>query len=137
MPQSVFCQCVACRFLLKAKRIFLTHAHRRPHTCAQRHSHTKVERVSHREILRETERQRHPQHKDSQTIIIKQLLRYRKTILIYVSKQYKTTHGLFKPVFSSYHYFIRLFSHITEGCAKKKCKVYDICYLRYIFMNYP
>lgn len=120
MPQSVFCQCVACRFLLKAKRIFLTHAHRRPHTCAQRHSHTKVERVSHREILRETERQRHPQHKDSQTIIIKQLLRYKKTI-IYVSKQYKTTHMVYLNLyFPHIIIFIRLFSHITEGCANKK-----------------
>lgn len=136
MPQSVFCQCVACRFLLKAKRIFLTHAHRRPHTCAQRHSHTKVERVSHREILRETERQRHPQHKDSQTIIIKQLLRYRKTILIYVSKQYK--HMVYLNLYFSHIIILFVYFHISlKAAQRKKCKVYDICYLRYIFMNYP
>lgn len=121
MPQSVFCQCVACRFLPKAKRIFLTHAHahRRPHTCAQRHSHTKVERVSHREILRETERQRHPQHKDSQTIIIKQLLRYKKTI-IYVSKQYKTTRMVYLNLYFPHIIILFVYFHISLKAAQRK-----------------
>lgn len=120
MPQSVFCQSVACRFLPKAKRIFLTHAHRRPHTCTQRHSHTEVERVSHREILRETERQRHPQHKDSQTIIIKQLLRYKKTILIYVSKQYKTTHMVYLKLYFPHIIILFVYFHISLKAAQRK-----------------